>query len=127
MNSRNTIQRALVLDAVRNLACHATADEVYTEVSSLYPAISKGTVYRNLNVLAEEGEIRRVEIPGAADRFDHCCHNHYHVVCIKCCKVFDVAMEPFQSLADRIDDTRGFDFLEWDILFKGICPACKDN
>ena len=61
---RNTIQRAIVLEAVNNLHCHATADELYKEIIKKHPTISKATVYRNLNLLSEMGEIRRLEIPG---------------------------------------------------------------
>ena len=64
MARRNTIQRALVLEAVKTLHCHATADEVYEEIIKEHPTISKATVYRNLNLLSEMGEIRRLEIPG---------------------------------------------------------------
>ena len=81
---RNTIQRSLVLEAVNKLKCHATADEIYQEVTREHPNISKGTVYRNLNQLSDSGEIRKIETPGGADRFDHRCHDHYHVKCLRC-------------------------------------------
>ena len=55
---RNTIQRALVFEAVNQLKCHATADEIYQMVAAEHPNISKGTVYRNLHQLSENGEIR---------------------------------------------------------------------
>ena len=54
-NSRNTIQRQLVLSAVRQLQNHPTADEVYQKVQKSCPTISRATVYRNLKLLAEEG------------------------------------------------------------------------
>ena len=127
MNKKNTIQRKLVLDAVRELGCHSTAEDVFRRVSSVHPSVSKGTVYRNLNSLTEDGEIYRVEIPGEADRFDHVCQKHYHVICVKCGRVFDVDMDPVPSLTDRIRDTQGFDFLECDIVFKGVCPLCKSK
>ena len=63
-NSRNTIQRQLVLSAVRQLQNHPTADEVYQEVQKNCPTISRATVYRNLKLLAEEGEIRLRNISG---------------------------------------------------------------
>lgn len=125
MNRRETIQKKLVADAVCELGCHATAEEIYAHVTAVYPSVSKGTVYRNLNTLSEGGEIRRIEVPGAADHFDHNCTEHYHVVCVGCGKVSDVDMEPIASLTERIKDTRGFDFLNCDIVFKGICPECK--
>ena len=98
---RKTIQRALVLEAVNKLQCHATVEEIYQMVASEHPNISKGTVYRNLNQLADSGEIRKLEIPGGADRFDHRCHNHYHVKCLKCGRVFDVDMEYIADLEQK--------------------------
>ena len=93
MARRNTIQRSLVLEAVNKLHCHATADEVYEEIIKEHPTISKATVYRNLNLLSDMGEIRRLEIPGSADRFDHITRNHCHVKCKACGRVFDVDMD----------------------------------
>lgn len=122
---RNTIQRALVLEAVNKLKCHATADEIYQEVAGGHPNISKGTVYRNLHQLAESGEIRKLEVPGGADRFDHRCSDHYHVRCLKCGRVFDVDMEYIGDLEKGIRDPHGFVFSGHDLMFKGICPDCK--
>ena len=124
---RNTIQRRLVLEAVQKLQCHATADEVYQAVVENNPNISRATVYRNLNLLAETGEIRKMEIPDGADRFDHRCHDHCHVRCEKCGRVFDVDMEYITGLEKRIKDHHGFAFTGYDILFRGICPDCRKS
>ena len=123
---RNTIQRTLVLEAVNRLKSLATADEIYHLIAKEHPNISRGTVYRNLKQLSESGEIRKLEIPGGADRFDHRCHDHYHIRCLKCGRVFDVEMEYMEDLGKRIKNTHGFEFSGHDIIFKGICPGCKD-
>lgn len=125
MAKRNTIQRSLVLEAVNKLQCHATADEVYEEILKEHPTISRATVYRNLNLLSEMGKIRRLEIPGSADRFDHISTNHCHVKCKVCGRVFDVDMDFIIGLEKEIKDTRGFDFTGYDIIFHGVCPKCK--
>ncbi|MDO4260780.1 MAG: transcriptional repressor [Eubacteriales bacterium] len=125
MIKRNTIQCTLVLEAVHELKCHATADEIYEEVLRRHPHISRGTVYRNLNRLAETGRIRRMEVPGGPDRFDHLCHEHYHVKCEACGRVFDVDMEYLSGLEQRIGDSHSFQFTGHDIMFRGICPACR--
>ena len=125
MTRRNTIQRAIVLEAVNKLKCHATADEVYREIIKEHPSISKATVYRNLNLLSEMGEIRRLETPGSADRFDHITGNHCHVKCTVCGRVFDVDMEYVSGLESGIRDAHGFDFAGYDIIFHGVCPECK--
>ena len=126
MIKRNTIQRSLVLEAVNRLQCHATADEIYEEIKKDHPNISRATVYRNLNVLSEMGEIRRLETPGGADRFDHRCHDHCHVRCQKCGRVFDVDVDFITGLEQRIRDAHGFEFTGYDILFRGICPDCQN-
>lgn len=127
MIRRTTIQNELVLDAVKQLQNHPTADEVYELVQATHPNISKGTVYRNLNRLAEEGKIRKIEIPDGPDRFDHDCTNHYHVRCCKCGRAFDVDMETVSDLTQKVKNTHGFEFLDYDIIFKGICPDCRKN
>lgn len=125
MNKRNTTQRSLVLEAVKELKCHATADEVYNMIVRKFPNISRGTVYRNLNLLSDMGEIRKMEMPSGADRFDHICSEHYHAKCEKCGRVFDVEMEFIADLEQNIKDTRGFKFIGHNIIFKGICPECN--
>ncbi|MDY5940945.1 MAG: transcriptional repressor [Eubacteriales bacterium] len=125
--NRNTIQRSLVLEAVNKLRCHATADEIYKEIIKAHPHISRATVYRNLNLLSDRGEIRKVEIPGGADCFDHNLHDHFHVKCERCGRVFDVDMEYVSGLEQNIKDSHGFDFTGYDIVFRGICPECKKS
>ena len=125
MINRNTIQCSMVLEAVNKLKCHATAVEVYDEVVRVCPHISRATVYRNLNRLSQSGKIRKIEIPGAADRFDHRCQEHYHLLCETCGRVFDVDMDVFEDLYQKIRDTHGFEFTGCDIMFRGICPECK--
>ncbi len=125
MMKRTTIQNTLVYEAVHKLQCHATADEIYAEVVKENPHISRGTVYRNLQKLSEMGKIRKREIPGGADCYDHLCHDHYHAKCIKCHRVFDVDMEYIPNLESSISDAHGFVFTGHDIVFQAICADCN--
>ena len=74
---RNTRQRKLVLDAVRQSYNHPTADEIYNAVREQDDKISRGTVYRNLNLLADAGEILSIKTPGGS-RFDRTIEPHAH-------------------------------------------------
>ncbi len=125
MEHRNTIQKELVRRAVFEMKRHVTADEVYEFIKRNYPTIGKGTVYRNLGILADEGSIRRVEVPDGPDRFDFTLPDHYHVRCVRCGEVSDVDMEVLPDLTERIRDAHGMEFISYDILFKGICPSCR--
>ena len=62
---------------------HVTANEVYEFIKEAYPTIGKGTVYRNLDILVEEGALRKVEVPDGPNRFDFTLKNHYHVTVTK--------------------------------------------
>ena len=110
MMKRNTIQRSLVFEAVNKLQCHATADEIYQTIMKEHPNISRATVYRNLKLLSETGEIRKMEIPGGLDRFDHRIQEHCHVRCEKCGRVFDVDMEYITGLEKNITESHVFAF-----------------
>ena len=127
MDKRNTVQKEIVFQAVRKLGNHATADEIFALVNSEYPSVSRGTVYRNLGVLAEEGKISKVEIPSEADHYDHVTDCHYHVICVKCGRVFDVDIDILPDLTEKIKDKRGFDYIGYSLVFRGICPECKEK
>ena len=127
MIQRKTIQCALVLEAVQRLRNHATADEVYEEIAREHPNIGRGTVYRNLQRLCEEGEIRKVEVPEGADRYDHVCRDHYHIRCASCGRVFDAGIPYMEGLEHRAGEAHGFQLLGHDIMFRGICPDCQEK
>lgn len=124
MIRRNTIQKELVLGAVRELRGHVTADEVYDHLSKSNPAISRGTVYRNLNVLSQEGQVKKVRTFDGADIFDFSLHNHYHAKCINCGEIYDIDMkDEFDPLA-YISDNHGFITSGFEIFFSGVCQKC---
>ena len=125
MISRNTVQRQIVLSAVRSLPVHPTEEDIYNFIVKQHPNISKGTVYRNLNLLADQGEVLRVPISDGADRYDFQTERHYHVRCSRCGRVYDVDMPYQRNLLDAVTDTHGFIFTDCEIVFTGICPNCQ--
>ena len=86
-------QRASIKDYLMHTTSHPTADTVYLHIKEEFPSISLGTVYRNLNLLADIGEALRIPTPDGGDRFDGRCEPHYHVVCTNCGNVFDLEMD----------------------------------
>ncbi|HIY53846.1 MAG TPA: transcriptional repressor [Candidatus Agathobaculum merdavium] len=126
MQTRNTVQRQIVLQTVLQMHDHPTADTVYAAVAAEHPSISKATVYRNLNQLATQGEIRRVPVPNGADRFDFNTSEHYHVRCEKCGAVYDVHMPNMNNLLEEVEDASGVEVRRFDILFEGVCKNCRE-
>ena len=121
---RMTIQKKMVYDAVCSLTCHPTAEQVYLCVKSAHPSISKGTVYRNLSALAENGQILKIEIANGADRFDFQTKSHYHMRCDKCGSVDDVYMDYDETLDERASQCAGCTIYGHTILFRGVCAHC---
>lgn len=127
MTERNTVQKALVYETLCKMADHPTADRVYQEVQKTYPNISRATVYRILNRMAEKGEILKVSTTAGADHFDHTTCPHYHVRCTGCGKVCDVALPYMTDLEKRISDASGFVITGYTIQFDGLCPDCSNG
>ena len=124
MATRNTFQRELVLRAAEELANHPTPEEIYNRVRRSCPTISKGTVYRNIGVLCDEGLLRRVEIPNSSDRVDCRTDSHYHLLCTECGRVFDVEYPPLVGAEASVAKRHGVFVASHDLLFKGVCAEC---
>lgn len=122
---RNTAQRKLVLDIVRASCDHPTAEQVFEAARHREPHISRGTVYRNLNLLSELGELKRLSMPLGPDHFDFQPDNHYHFCC-RCCGMVTDAMLPFQEEFSVTPDALTGYTVEWHLLvLVGLCPKCQ--
>lgn len=124
METRNTIQKQMILGAVSRLANHPTAEQVYEEVAVKLPNISRATVYRNLSDMAERGLLRRVPVPGGADHYDHTLAPHYHVRCLQCGALADVLNGYLAQLDRDAGQTTDFTILKHELVFEGLCPNC---
>lgn len=123
---RNTRQRQLVLDAVRARCDHPTAEDIYQDVRAIDGKVSRGTVYRNLNLLTETGTITTVKAPGTT-RFDWRCDGHGHAVCRRCGAVADIRLPYDAELDERAGAESGFSVDSHSLVFEGTCPACREG
>lgn len=122
---RNTIQKNIILEAVRNLCDHPTAERVYSHVRQTHPRISRATVYRNLNRLAENGIINRLHLPQGADFYDHQTHPHYHLRCEKCGGIYDLPLPYLEDFFLQAQGMEAFQIHQHTLTFYGICPHCR--
>ncbi len=122
---RKSHQRETILETIRGMHTHPTADEVYIEVKKKIPQISLGTVYRNLELLASMGEIKRLEVAGKKMRFDGGTRPHPHIICIRCGKIEDYPLSHFPEVREGFDPDTGYTIVECAINILGICPQCS--
>ena len=125
MQYRNTHQRKIILETVQEHRDHPSADQLYLEVRTKDPRISRGTVYRNLNVLSEEGQINHVRVPGP-DRYEGRTEFHYHMLCLRCGAVVDAPFSYDQKLDETAADASGYQIVRHRLFFEGLCPACQE-
>jgi Fur family ferric uptake transcriptional regulator len=121
---RLTNQRKVILQELRAVKTHPTADEVYTLVRKKIPRISLGTVYRNLEVLSSLGLILKLENAGCQRRYDGDVSPHHHIRCDVCGKVGDIFDVPDISEVEKGLDT-DFQITGHILEFSGICPECR--
>lgn len=93
MNLKHSRQRDSIIEFLSTRKDHPTADTVYMNVRQSFPNISLGTVYRNLTLLADMGEILKIRVGDGVDHFDYDTSPHYHFVCRECGSVLDLDME----------------------------------
>lgn len=122
-----TKQRQIILDELQKVRSHPSADEVYALVRRRLPRISLATVYRNLEVLAEAGLIKKLALAGSQKRFDGMVENHYHIRCLKCGRVDDVDLELLTLGDQSLDFLNGYQCLGHRLEFLGICPRCQED
>ena len=124
--SKYSRQRELIYKTVMENKVHPTAEFVYNYLKKDNPQLSLGTVYRNLQQLSDNGEISRLSIPNQPDRFDGIIEEHYHAVCEKCGKIYDIHINEMPEVDKLVAEKTGLDITGHEIIFKTICPMCKN-
>jgi len=122
-----TVQRRLVLEGVLSLKNHPTADQVYREVVSRIPGLSRATVYRTLETFARLGVITKLDHAGRAVRFDGRVDGHHHLICVRCDSVFDLSDQRLDDLPRPDTSAMGFEVTELRVQARGVCRACRDS
>lgn len=104
---------------------HPTADMVYSSLRETMPNISLGTVYRNLSLLAERGDILKLSCDGKVDHFDATTTPHLHFLCLDCGCVQDIDYTLSMNLDAEV--AKHFDgvITNHSIVFEGYCTGCK--
>ena len=122
---RYSRQREQILEFVKSVRTHPTAETVYYEMRKKDPNISLGTVYRNLVTLSEKGDITRIPLANKKDRFDGDTSSHVHMICEKCGMISDLFLEELDHIHKRIEKENECKVLSHNITFNTICSKCQ--
>lgn len=118
-------QREIILDTLSKNAIHPTAEALLEFLKRDDSNVGMTTLYRNLNQLADAGLIKKIDGLEPSAHFDHNTFEHYHFICEKCKKVYDIPSSVAPNLVKNTTEATGFDITSHDIVFHGICSECK--
>ncbi|MFA6290460.1 MAG: transcriptional repressor [Victivallales bacterium] len=122
-----TTQRKVIVEELKKLKTHPTADQFYDVMREKTPKISIASVYRNLEVLSSMGIIAKLEFSGDKNRFDADTSMHYHLKCSKCGVFLDFNPRGVKSLEKSLDKIKKLNdnVNNFNIVFNGLCSKCK--
>jgi len=122
-----TAQRLAILRSV-SARPHATADDLTEDVRALIGSVSRQAVYDSLGVLVDKQLVRRIQPAGSAARFEsRVGDNHHHVICRSCGLTADVDCAVGDVPCLTAQNDHGFVIEEAEVLYWGLCPACRNS
>ncbi len=120
-------QREALLTLLRSTRSHPSADWLYENLRNEFPNISLGTVYRNLAVLADRGEIVRIQTSSNKEHFDGFINKHHHFVCRGCDKIIDVSIDGIEKAEKQAAEKLDADVEDSSLVFYGLCKNCSQK
>jgi len=117
-------QRQVIHNFLMTRKDHPTADVVYQNVRQEDPHISLGTVYRNLTLLADRGEILRLHVGDGVDHFDADTSRHSHFICSCCGCVTDLSLDCLEDMLAQAKQVFDGRIETLDACFHGVCADC---
>lgn len=123
---RHSKKRDAILACIRDSKAHPSAEWIYTQLKPEHPDLSLGTVYRNLALFRESGEIVSVATVRGVERLDADTDPHAHFICDSCDAVVDVDV-PMEDLRAELQRQYGCEVQRSSMIFHGLCSSCKEK
>lgn len=121
--TRNTIQKQIVFENIKNRYDHPTATDIYDDLKKQNLKIGLTTIYRILNDLVEEGKVNKIITTDKIYHFDYNRINHIHFICTNCGHIYDIDKNDFKKLDVEFKNKNHK--IE-NLFIQGLCDKCKD-
>ena len=119
-----TKQRQVIWDVIQSAPGHPTAEQIYQLAKKQLPQIAMGTVYRNLGLMVQEGEIQRIESAGGPDYYDKNGVPHEHFYCVSCGSLIDMDVP---DLKQFLQERTGEPLLSYQLSVRYVCRSCRES
>ncbi|MGL4948743.1 MAG: Fur family transcriptional regulator [Anaeroplasmataceae bacterium] len=122
---RNTSQQKYIIEELAGRFDHPTAQQIFESLKQKHEFIGIATIYRNLNKLVEEEQIKKIVTHDSITHYDKLQNDHIHLICKKCNIIYDV---PFESLINKeVPKLLNFKVSYQDFHINGFCENCNNN
>lgn len=125
MAYKHSKQREVILDYMKTICCHVSAEEIYENINKEKKQVSLATVYRNLGILEDLKQIKKIALPDEGYVYDKVEKLHYHFYCENCKMLYDVDIPYKLELDSEVSGNMIDTVMSHDIIFKGVCKNCK--
>lgn len=126
MKKRNTLQKQLIIDCLKNTKSHPSVNQLYYMVSKMDNSIGKSTVYRNINYMVKDGTVKTILTDNGIMRYDGDISNHDHFVCNRCGKIIDIDAK-FNIINIPLEKQYNFKICNKKVVYEGLCGDCLNN
>jgi Fe2+ or Zn2+ uptake regulation protein len=120
-----TTPRMAILEAIDHVG-HSSIEEMYGRICQKYPAVSLGTLYKNVECMSEKGLLTPIAITGEKQKYEITKAPHIHLICTACLNVMDIAYMPVREFKQQAEEN-GFLLQHESISLYGLCPVCRQT
>jgi Fur family peroxide stress response transcriptional regulator len=120
----HTHQREVIYRTVMESRNHPSPEAIYERVRREIPAISLGTVYKNIRTFVEAGLLKEVSLHHGTLRVDANLEDHHHLVCARCRAIVDLEEDDIEPVRLKRKLPRGYRVLRTSVEIHGLCPVC---
>lgn len=123
---RLTSPRRALATLIARREGHFTAEDLLAESRRSRAGVTRATIFRSLDVLAELGLVERLDLPSGEHAFVACePAHHHHIVCSSCGGSTEVADNGLEAVAAAIAAQSGYRVDTHRLELFGLCPACR--
>jgi Fur family peroxide stress response transcriptional regulator len=123
---RITPQRIAILKVLSASKGHPSVENIYYQVKDEFPTTSVATVYKNVSMLKELGEVLELSFGTESSRYDgNKPDPHPHLICTVCKKIIDPDLDSLKDVSAELINETGFRITSHRLDFFGICPECQ--
>jgi Fur family ferric uptake transcriptional regulator len=127
INNRETAPRRAIATLIADRHGHFTANDLLADAKSHHLKVGRATVFRTLDLLADQGALERLDLPTGEHAYVACApqDHHHHVVCRNCGGSVEVADTGLQAVVREIGARSGYRIETHRLELYGLCPDCQ--